>query len=84
MGCWRTRPTEIAEVCASCMACQQHGGSQQAQPQRLASEHVTRPMTSVGIDLFTWKVGKHLVMVDHFSSLPFDSRMTKTTAEAVT
>ena len=40
-------------------------------------------MTSVGLDLFTWKGGKHLVMVDHFSSMPFYSRMTKTTAEVV-
>ena len=81
---WPMYKTDIAEVCASCVACQQHGRSQQAQPQRLALEHVTRPMTSVGLDLFTWKGGKHLVMVDHFSSMPFYSRMTKTTAKAVT
>ena len=41
-------------------------------------------MTSVGLDLFIWKGGEHLVMVDHFSGIPFYSRMTKTKAEAVT
>ena len=41
-------------------------------------------MTSFGLKLFTSKGGKHLVMVDHFSSMTFYSRMTKTTAEGVT
>ena len=81
---WPMFKTKIVEVCASCVACQQHGHSQQAQPQRLALEHVTRPMTSVGLDLFTWKGGKHLIMVDHFSCMLIYSRMTKTTPEAVT
>ena len=80
---WPHYKTTIAEVCASCASCQQHGRSQQAQPLRLALEHVTRPMTSVGLDLFTWKGGQHLVMVDHFSSMPFYSRMARTTAVAV-
>ena len=80
---WPQYKTGIAEVFASFNSCQQHGRSQQAQPLRLALEHVTRPMTSVGLDLFTWKGGKHLVMVDHFSSMPFYSRMTKTMAQAV-
>jgi hypothetical protein len=46
-------------------------------------EHVARPMSSIGLDLFTWKGGKHLVMVDHFSSMPFHAKMKRTTAEAV-
>ena len=74
----------IAEVCDSCATCQQHGRSQQAQPLRLALEHVTRPMTSVGLDLFSWKGDQHLVMVDHSSSMPFYAKMKRTTAGAVT
>ena len=81
---WPHYKTAIAEVCDSCAACQQHGRSQQAQPLRLALEHVTRPMTSIGLDLFTWKGGQHLVMVDHFSSMPFYAKMKRTTAGAVT
>ena len=80
---WPHYKTTIAEVCASCASFQQHGRSQQAQPLRLALGHVTRPMNSVGLDLFTWKGGQHLVMVDHFSSMPFYSRMARTTAVAV-
>ena len=81
---WPDYKRQVAELCASCEACQRHGRSQKNQPMRLALEHVTRPMTSVGLDLYAWKGTKNLVMVDHFSGLPFTSRMTKTTAEAVT
>ena len=80
---WPHYKTDIAEVCASCNLCQQHGRSQQAQPLHLVLEHITRPMSSIGLDLFTWKGGKHLVMVDHFPSVPFHSKMKRTTAEAV-
>ena len=80
---WPGYKTDIAETCANCQSCQQHGRSQQAQPMRLALEHVTRPMSSVGLDLFSWKGGKYLVMVDHFSGMPFYKRMVRTTAEAV-
>ena len=60
---WPSYKTTIAEVCASCDSCQQHSPSQQAQPLCLALEHVNRPMTSVGLDLFTWKGSKHLTTV---------------------
>ena len=67
---WPGYEQDIKETCASCGVCQRHGRSQPSQPNRLALEFVTRPMSLVGLHIFFWKGKTYLIMVEHFSGLP--------------
>ena len=64
--------------------CNKHGRSQPSQPNMLALKYVTRPMSSVGLDLFFWKGKNYLIMVEHVSGLPMYKVMRRTIAFSVT
>ena len=61
----------MRQVVEACEPCQLHSRAQSREPHRPALEYVSRPMQAIGIDFFERHGIKYLLLMDHFSGLPF-------------
>ena len=79
---WPGVTNEIKKMIQSCATCVKYQHAQPSMP-IMQPELPTRPMQKLGTDIFDYKGGKYLIVVDYYSRFPIIRKLENITASTV-